>query len=167
MDQSENLESSVVGWLKRGLLMDNPQLGHFFGARKYLGGELDSPVVEWLNKGLMAAWGPTRAHLHTVGERFSLHQAAEAALLGDIIIGHFDGLIIGHFDGLVIILLLILLWLHLLARLNACHGHVPRTVTVDDRMLVYLSFGNDKSSIQNISYDSVSPRTACADTHRG
>eukprot|EP00959_Pyramimonas_sp_CCMP1952_P197069 4121040-Pyramimonas_sp.AAC.1 len=30
------------------------------GVRKYLGGELDSPVVEWLNKGLMAVSCPTR-----------------------------------------------------------------------------------------------------------
>eukprot|EP00959_Pyramimonas_sp_CCMP1952_P265399 5549524-Pyramimonas_sp.AAC.1 len=28
---------SVVGWRNRGL-MDNPQLRHFFGARKYFGG---------------------------------------------------------------------------------------------------------------------------------
>eukprot|EP00976_Prorocentrum_cordatum_P067080 1178580-Prorocentrum_minimum.AAC.1 len=39
--------------------MDNPQLWHFFGFRKYLGGELNSPVVEWLNKGLMSVWSPT------------------------------------------------------------------------------------------------------------
>eukprot|EP00959_Pyramimonas_sp_CCMP1952_P136952 2865720-Pyramimonas_sp.AAC.1 len=40
--------------------MDNPQLGHFFGVRKYLGGESNSPVVERLNKGLTAAWSPSR-----------------------------------------------------------------------------------------------------------
>eukprot|EP00976_Prorocentrum_cordatum_P002817 54638-Prorocentrum_minimum.AAC.2 len=34
--------------------MDNPQLGHFFGVRKYLGGELIFLVAGWLNKGLMA-----------------------------------------------------------------------------------------------------------------
>eukprot|EP00959_Pyramimonas_sp_CCMP1952_P079724 1667406-Pyramimonas_sp.AAC.1 len=38
--------------------MDNPQLGHFFGVRKYWGGEFNSPVVEWLNKGLMAVSSP-------------------------------------------------------------------------------------------------------------
>eukprot|EP00976_Prorocentrum_cordatum_P101762 1192776-Prorocentrum_minimum.AAC.1 len=38
--------------------MDNPRLGHFFGVRNYLGGELNSPVVEWLNKGLMAVSSP-------------------------------------------------------------------------------------------------------------
>eukprot|EP00959_Pyramimonas_sp_CCMP1952_P087220 1824646-Pyramimonas_sp.AAC.2 len=26
---------------------------------KYLGGEFNSPVVEWLNKGLTAVWNPT------------------------------------------------------------------------------------------------------------
>eukprot|EP00976_Prorocentrum_cordatum_P101135 1192494-Prorocentrum_minimum.AAC.2 len=39
--------------------MDNPQLWHLFGLRKYLDGELNSPVVEWLNKGLTAAWSPS------------------------------------------------------------------------------------------------------------
>eukprot|EP00976_Prorocentrum_cordatum_P102020 1192876-Prorocentrum_minimum.AAC.2 len=40
-------------WLDRGL-MDNPQLWHFFGVRKYSGGQLNSPVVERLDRGLMA-----------------------------------------------------------------------------------------------------------------
>eukprot|EP00976_Prorocentrum_cordatum_P023503 478601-Prorocentrum_minimum.AAC.1 len=30
--------------------MDNPQLGRFFGVRKYLGGKLNSQVAEQLNK---------------------------------------------------------------------------------------------------------------------
>eukprot|EP00959_Pyramimonas_sp_CCMP1952_P097264 2033149-Pyramimonas_sp.AAC.2 len=29
--------------------------------RKYFGGELNYPVEEWLNKGLMAVWSPTLA----------------------------------------------------------------------------------------------------------
>eukprot|EP00959_Pyramimonas_sp_CCMP1952_P390509 8183318-Pyramimonas_sp.AAC.1 len=29
------------------------------GVRKYLGGELNSPVVDWLNKGLMTVSSPT------------------------------------------------------------------------------------------------------------
>eukprot|EP00959_Pyramimonas_sp_CCMP1952_P301854 6315955-Pyramimonas_sp.AAC.1 len=33
--------------------MDNSQLWHFFGVRNDLGGELNSPVVDWLNRGLM------------------------------------------------------------------------------------------------------------------
>eukprot|EP00959_Pyramimonas_sp_CCMP1952_P081982 1712868-Pyramimonas_sp.AAC.1 len=44
--------------LNRGLT-DNPQLRHFFGVRKYLRGELNSPLVERLNKGSTAAWSPT------------------------------------------------------------------------------------------------------------
>eukprot|EP00959_Pyramimonas_sp_CCMP1952_P191176 3997583-Pyramimonas_sp.AAC.1 len=40
----------MVEWLTKGLL-DSSQLGHFFGLRKRLGGELNSPVVEWLTKG--------------------------------------------------------------------------------------------------------------------
>eukprot|EP00959_Pyramimonas_sp_CCMP1952_P321857 6735060-Pyramimonas_sp.AAC.1 len=40
--------------------MDNPRLGHFFGVRNYLGGELrNSPVAEQLNKGLTALWSAT------------------------------------------------------------------------------------------------------------
>eukprot|EP00976_Prorocentrum_cordatum_P072544 1180755-Prorocentrum_minimum.AAC.9 len=54
--------------LNRGL-MDSPQLWHFFGVRKYLGGELNSPVVEWFNKGLMSLLSPSSApgdpSLHT------------------------------------------------------------------------------------------------------
>eukprot|EP00976_Prorocentrum_cordatum_P051816 1046484-Prorocentrum_minimum.AAC.1 len=34
------------------------QLGGSFGVRTYLGGELNSPVVEWLNKGLMFVHRP-------------------------------------------------------------------------------------------------------------
>eukprot|EP00959_Pyramimonas_sp_CCMP1952_P353825 7413229-Pyramimonas_sp.AAC.1 len=37
---------------------DNSQLGHFFGVRIYFGGELNSPVVEWLNKDLMSMLSP-------------------------------------------------------------------------------------------------------------
>eukprot|EP00959_Pyramimonas_sp_CCMP1952_P437596 9162121-Pyramimonas_sp.AAC.1 len=37
-------------------MMDNSRLWHFFGVRKYLGVELNYPVVEWLiDKGLMQA----------------------------------------------------------------------------------------------------------------
>eukprot|EP00959_Pyramimonas_sp_CCMP1952_P111272 2327756-Pyramimonas_sp.AAC.1 len=44
--------------------MDSSQLWHCFGARKYLGGELNSPVAKRLNRGLTTAWGPTcRANL--------------------------------------------------------------------------------------------------------
>eukprot|EP00959_Pyramimonas_sp_CCMP1952_P205129 4289487-Pyramimonas_sp.AAC.1 len=52
--------SPVVEGLNKGL-MDNPQLGHFFGVRKYLGGESrNSPVAEWLDKGLItSASSPT------------------------------------------------------------------------------------------------------------
>eukprot|EP00976_Prorocentrum_cordatum_P059308 1175433-Prorocentrum_minimum.AAC.2 len=46
---------------------DDPEIAVFifgtFQARasaKKLGGELNSPVVEWLIKGLMAVWSPTR-----------------------------------------------------------------------------------------------------------
>eukprot|EP00976_Prorocentrum_cordatum_P029692 604475-Prorocentrum_minimum.AAC.1 len=39
--------------------MDNPQLGRFSGLRKYSGGESNSPVVEWRNKGLTAVSSPT------------------------------------------------------------------------------------------------------------
>eukprot|EP00959_Pyramimonas_sp_CCMP1952_P431078 9028293-Pyramimonas_sp.AAC.1 len=43
-------------------MFDRNFIRRFFGARKYSGGELSSPVVGWLNKGLMmAAWGPTGA----------------------------------------------------------------------------------------------------------
>eukprot|EP00959_Pyramimonas_sp_CCMP1952_P369031 7729731-Pyramimonas_sp.AAC.1 len=38
--------------------MDNPQLGHFYGVRKYFGGDSNSPVAEWLDKGLMAVSSP-------------------------------------------------------------------------------------------------------------
>eukprot|EP00959_Pyramimonas_sp_CCMP1952_P239503 5005529-Pyramimonas_sp.AAC.1 len=52
--RAQESNSLVAEWLNKGL-MGNPQLGHFFGVRKYSGGELrNSPVVEWLNKGLMA-----------------------------------------------------------------------------------------------------------------
>ena len=48
----------MVEWLNKGL-MDNSQLWHFFGVRKYLGGELtNSPVAELLNKGLMSVRSP-------------------------------------------------------------------------------------------------------------
>eukprot|EP00959_Pyramimonas_sp_CCMP1952_P433098 9069166-Pyramimonas_sp.AAC.1 len=40
--------------------MDDSQLWHFFGVRKDLGGELNIPVVEWLNKGLMSVSNPTK-----------------------------------------------------------------------------------------------------------
>eukprot|EP00959_Pyramimonas_sp_CCMP1952_P433139 9069975-Pyramimonas_sp.AAC.1 len=41
-------------------LTDDSQLWHFFGVRNYLGGEVNSPVVEWLNKGLkMTVSSPT------------------------------------------------------------------------------------------------------------
>ena len=46
-------EFRVVEWLTRSLT-DNPQIWHFFGVCKDLGGELNSSVVEWLNKGLMS-----------------------------------------------------------------------------------------------------------------
>eukprot|EP00976_Prorocentrum_cordatum_P106508 1194466-Prorocentrum_minimum.AAC.4 len=40
--------------------MANPQLWHFFGVCKDLGGELrNSLVVEWLNKGLMTVSSST------------------------------------------------------------------------------------------------------------
>eukprot|EP00959_Pyramimonas_sp_CCMP1952_P071662 1496851-Pyramimonas_sp.AAC.2 len=41
--------------------MDNSRLGHFFSVDNYLGGELNSPVVEGLTKGLMTVWSPTGA----------------------------------------------------------------------------------------------------------
>eukprot|EP00959_Pyramimonas_sp_CCMP1952_P411691 8627468-Pyramimonas_sp.AAC.1 len=40
------LNSPVVEWLNKGL-MDNPQIWHFFGARKYLGGIEFASGVEW------------------------------------------------------------------------------------------------------------------------
>eukprot|EP00976_Prorocentrum_cordatum_P013605 271618-Prorocentrum_minimum.AAC.1 len=49
--------------------MNDSQLGHFFGGGEYLGGELNSPVVEWLNKGSTAVWNPSfAAHLHALAE---------------------------------------------------------------------------------------------------
>eukprot|EP00959_Pyramimonas_sp_CCMP1952_P022698 476777-Pyramimonas_sp.AAC.1 len=39
--------------------MDDSQLGHFFGVGKYSGGELNSPVAEWLNKACDGADGCT------------------------------------------------------------------------------------------------------------
>eukprot|EP00959_Pyramimonas_sp_CCMP1952_P111462 2331435-Pyramimonas_sp.AAC.1 len=38
--------------------MESSHLCHFFGLRKCLDGELNSPVVEWLNKGLMSVPSP-------------------------------------------------------------------------------------------------------------
>eukprot|EP00959_Pyramimonas_sp_CCMP1952_P183216 3830524-Pyramimonas_sp.AAC.1 len=38
--------------------MDDSQLGRFSGVRKDLGGESNSAVVEWLNRGLMSASSP-------------------------------------------------------------------------------------------------------------
>eukprot|EP00959_Pyramimonas_sp_CCMP1952_P005001 104787-Pyramimonas_sp.AAC.2 len=49
------LNSPVVEWLNRGL-MDNPQLGHFFGVRKYLRGEMNS--LQWLKQGLNGSVEP-------------------------------------------------------------------------------------------------------------
>eukprot|EP00959_Pyramimonas_sp_CCMP1952_P014174 299809-Pyramimonas_sp.AAC.1 len=46
-------------------LTDNSRLGHFFSDRAYLGGELNSPVVERLNKGLTAAQSPTLKRFHS------------------------------------------------------------------------------------------------------
>eukprot|EP00959_Pyramimonas_sp_CCMP1952_P064462 1345982-Pyramimonas_sp.AAC.1 len=39
-------------------LADNPHLWLLFGVCKYSGGESNSPVAEWLNKGLMSASNP-------------------------------------------------------------------------------------------------------------
>eukprot|EP00959_Pyramimonas_sp_CCMP1952_P326337 6831020-Pyramimonas_sp.AAC.1 len=39
-------------------LMGNSQIWLFFGARKYLGGELNSPVAERLKKRLMSVLSP-------------------------------------------------------------------------------------------------------------
>eukprot|EP00976_Prorocentrum_cordatum_P061079 1176154-Prorocentrum_minimum.AAC.1 len=47
--------------------MDNPQLGAFSASANFWAQELrNSPVVEWLNKGLTAAWSPNlqAARLH-------------------------------------------------------------------------------------------------------
>ena len=44
------LNFSVTERLNKGLT-DNPQLGHFFGVRKYSGEELNFTVEEWLNRG--------------------------------------------------------------------------------------------------------------------
>eukprot|EP00976_Prorocentrum_cordatum_P081648 1184499-Prorocentrum_minimum.AAC.4 len=53
------LNSPVVERLNKGLTA-NFHLGHFFGVRKKLGGELRNfPVVERLNKGLTAACSPS------------------------------------------------------------------------------------------------------------
>ena len=48
----------MVEWLNNGS-MDDSQLGHFFGVRKDLGGELNSSVAYRLNKGLMSVSSPT------------------------------------------------------------------------------------------------------------
>eukprot|EP00959_Pyramimonas_sp_CCMP1952_P276234 5774189-Pyramimonas_sp.AAC.1 len=58
--------------------MENSLVGHFFGSRKCLGEELISPVVEWLNKGLMAVSSPNAVmRTWSRGERIST--AAEVA----------------------------------------------------------------------------------------
>eukprot|EP00959_Pyramimonas_sp_CCMP1952_P137127 2869449-Pyramimonas_sp.AAC.1 len=40
--------------------------GPFFGAGKYFGGDLSSPMVEWLNKGLMTRGGWTLNYAGTL-----------------------------------------------------------------------------------------------------
>eukprot|EP00976_Prorocentrum_cordatum_P052574 1060355-Prorocentrum_minimum.AAC.3 len=47
--------------------MDSSQLWHFFGVRNDLRGELNSPVVEWLNKGLISASSPNDCSLLGLG----------------------------------------------------------------------------------------------------
>eukprot|EP00976_Prorocentrum_cordatum_P092581 1189013-Prorocentrum_minimum.AAC.1 len=51
--------------------MDNPQCWHFFGVRKYLGGESNFLVVEWLHRGLMdnpQCWHFFGVHKYLGGE---------------------------------------------------------------------------------------------------
>eukprot|EP00976_Prorocentrum_cordatum_P089016 1187576-Prorocentrum_minimum.AAC.4 len=57
--------------------MHNSQLGHFLSVRKDLGEDLNSPVVEWLNRSLMAAWSPSRYHVVNV----ALHAVVTAQLV--------------------------------------------------------------------------------------
>eukprot|EP00959_Pyramimonas_sp_CCMP1952_P012877 272318-Pyramimonas_sp.AAC.1 len=45
----------MVDWHFKGLTGDS-HLWHFFGVGKYLGGESNSPGVEWLNKGVMSVF---------------------------------------------------------------------------------------------------------------
>eukprot|EP00976_Prorocentrum_cordatum_P059410 1175482-Prorocentrum_minimum.AAC.1 len=59
LDRCYSVSDAAAELLNKGL-MDNSHLGQFFGAHKYLGGKFNSPVVEWLNKGLMVVWSPNR-----------------------------------------------------------------------------------------------------------
>eukprot|EP00976_Prorocentrum_cordatum_P034882 709117-Prorocentrum_minimum.AAC.1 len=52
------------------------------GVRKYLGGELNSPVAEWLNKGLMSASSPKQRLIRLIQGGILLAQGAVCADTG-------------------------------------------------------------------------------------
>eukprot|EP00959_Pyramimonas_sp_CCMP1952_P024956 523724-Pyramimonas_sp.AAC.1 len=53
-----------MGWLNKVLTLNS---GAFLASVKQLGGESNSPVAEWLNKGLMSVWSPNSPPLDACG----------------------------------------------------------------------------------------------------
>eukprot|EP00959_Pyramimonas_sp_CCMP1952_P147650 3089718-Pyramimonas_sp.AAC.1 len=68
--------SPGVRWRRKGST-GNSRVWHFFSVRRYFGGEFDSPVVKWPNKGLTdrfrcgACATPANCRTPTPGQAFS------------------------------------------------------------------------------------------------